>query len=170
MDFSPHKYPKANFFVMVQNFRWLITQKHFFLFACKYKQDSREKYTLPPTLLPSKFIRGGGGLRLNVCRKELGAQNKKSKHICGNQGTAAFLHTNQLISVWNKMIFPRQKKKKWLSSSNSSHPYPMDSEMCSTSRSTPELMRGNWWLTVLTAQLHVLRVTGLCRSWGKLLR
>lgn len=30
--FSPHKYPKANFFPHVQNFRWLITQKHFCLF------------------------------------------------------------------------------------------------------------------------------------------
>lgn len=60
MDFSPHKYPKANFFLMVQNFRSLITQKHLFLFTCKCKQDSREKYT-PPTPRPSECTRGGVG-------------------------------------------------------------------------------------------------------------
>lgn len=122
MDFSPHKYPKANFFLMVQNFRWLITQKHFFLLTCKCKQDSKEKYT-PTTPRPGEMYQCWSGLRLNVCRKELEAQNKKSKHICGNQETVAFLHTNQLISVWNKRIVPRKKKKR-LGLSSPSHRYP----------------------------------------------
>lgn len=60
MDFSSHKYPKANFFLMVQNFRSVITQKHLFLFTCKCKQDSREKYT-PPAPQPSEGTCGGAG-------------------------------------------------------------------------------------------------------------
>lgn len=56
--------------------------------------------------------------------RDLKPRIKKSKHICENQGTAAFLHTNKLISVWNKMRLPRKKKKKWLSSRSPSHLQP----------------------------------------------
>lgn len=44
----------------------------------------------------------------------------------------------------------------------------MDSETCSTGRSVPEVVRGKCWLTVLTAQLFVLKVLALYISWGKL--
>lgn len=105
------------------------------------------------------------GLQLNVCRKELEAQNKKSKHICGNQETVAFLHTNQLISVWNKRILPRKKKKR-LGPWSPSYPYP---------NGFWDVF--NWCLRRLWGKLRMNYLScstsgsksHLCRLWGKLL-
>lgn len=46
--------------LMVQNFRWLITQKEFSLFTCKCKQDFKEKYFQPPG--PSTYLGRGWSL------------------------------------------------------------------------------------------------------------
>ena len=98
--------------------------------------------------------------------RDLKPRIKKSKHICENQGTAAFLHTNKLISVWNKMRLPRKKKKKVTQFQKSFSPSAKWILRCGSTDVYSWHVRGNVRWTVLNAQLLVLKVTKLCRSWG----